>query len=152
MQSNQVSLGIRCWIWSMWRIDLSRISRGLEKWAVIAWKKALDLVTPRVLEKTPTDTRNLYNSRKEEINEMPWRVEAIGYFDNEEAEYAEIVEAWKWRAFNYHKWPPRDASTVFYSGVGAWMVRRSADESEAEVRLIIKDTLNDEVSKCLKSS
>lgn len=94
------------------------------------WRKVLNNFWEKVLakmdEKTPTKSGLLKrnNKLKKAIgNETEVKIE-------NDTSYALPVETGvKWQTFNYHRWPPTDASTVFKTWVWAWFASEAFDET-----------------------
>jgi len=75
---------------------------------------------------SPTDTSEYINSHTKVDAQVSWEI-VKGSIRND-SEHANIVEdGVLWRSYNYHKWPPRNASTVIYTWVGNRTYQRTLD-------------------------
>lgn len=93
-------------------------------------KAGIDYLKQKVDEKTPIDTWNLIKNTKIRVRWLIWEV----YNDTEYAPYVEYGV--KSQTYNYHK-----GGRVYYSGVWARMMSRTADEEEKNVAKIVEDII-----------
>ena len=123
------------------KIYFTKLTWNIEK-AITDWiNEATDYLIEKVREKSPTDTGAYIKWHKIEKATNYWnRIKGSVYND---MEYAQEVEYWFRRsAVNWHKWPPRNESTRFYTWVGARPYTRTWDEEEKTIINIIKKNIN----------
>ncbi len=108
---------------------------------VKAWiNKALEVLKEDIDTKTPTKSWDLLEGNEIESAEktgtrFAWKVV-------NDVDHGKYVEFWvKSSSYNYHKWPPTNDSTIYYSWVGARMFTRGFEEKRNEIKSIIQKAI-----------
>lgn len=80
---------------------------------------------------SPTDTWEYIDSREKiPTTSINW---TVSWWIVNDSPHNLIIESWvKGRKYNYHKWPPRNSSTVIYSGVWNRTGQRTLDNIEKD--------------------
>jgi len=95
--------------------------------AKTAIDETLKLAKQYAEEMSPTDTWEFAASHK--INPAQRKWDTIEWSLENNAKHARILETGvRGRIYKYHKWPPRDDSTVFFVWVGNRTYQRSIDK------------------------
>ena len=116
------------------------ISKNLE----IAIDKSTSILLDDVKEKSPTDTKKYIRWHKVEKSKKTGDIIKGSVYND--MEYAKEVEYWfRSSAVNWHKWPPRNSSTRFYTWVGARVYARSYDENKDKIKDLITNSVNNAI-------
>lgn len=113
------------------------IARSIERGV----NKALEYLKKKIDEKTPEDTFTLIgNNDIEKAIQTGTSIKGSVYNNTEYAQYVEYGVMSK--TYNYYKNAGRRGGRApFYSGIGARMFTKSADEEEQEIYNIINKSL-----------
>lgn len=102
-----------------------------------AWiNEALQVLKEDIDDKTPTKSKELIEGN--EIENAKQNGSIISWKVINEVPHWKYVEYWvRWWNYNYHKWPPTNDSTIFYTWVWARMFSRGFEEKRNEIKSII---------------
>ncbi len=93
-----------------------------------AVNESVDYLYKEIRKNSPTDTKKYINNhKKNKAVDFSWTI--VGGVENSTS-YAIFLEMGvEQKTYNYHKGPPRDKSTEFYTGVWVKTFARSLDNS-----------------------
>jgi len=111
--------------------------RNVKSWI----DKALKLRNEKMKVISPTDTGDYIRSHKTKQATISWN--SVKWANINDSAHAFGVEFWfRKTPVNRHKWPPRNSSTVIYSGVGARVMNRTVEDTKQQTIDLIVNSLN----------